>query len=142
MILRKFLLGIFTCLLFAPAISSAHAQLWLAPAYPGRPALGPAKAKGAVIWSHGRSVDSEDSTAPTPPYMATLRDGGWDTFRFNRMRNSDTLANSARGLAEEADQPRGHRDGKQRHEYGACETCELPQQRPLEDHAILCARGI
>lgn len=101
MILRKFLFGIATCLLFAPAISSAHAQLWLAPAYPGRPALGPAKAKGAVIWSHGRSVDSEDSTAPTPPYMATLRDGGWDTFRFNRMRDSDTLANSARGLVDE-----------------------------------------
>src|SRR5690348_10907814 len=79
----------------------ARAQLWLDPANPARPALGPAKAKGAVIWSHGRSVDSEDSTAPTPPYMATLRDGGWDTFRFNRMRDSDTLANSARGLVEE-----------------------------------------
>ena len=101
MILRKFLFGIVTCLLFAPAIPAAHAQLWLDPAYPGRPALGPARAKGAVIWSHGRSVDSEDSKAPTPPYMAALRDGGWDTFRFNRMRDSDTLANSARGLVEE-----------------------------------------
>jgi dienelactone hydrolase len=79
----------------------ARAQLWLDPANPARPKLGPAKAAGAVIWSHGRSIDSEDSTAPTPPYMATLRDGGWDTFRFNRMRASDTLAASARGLADE-----------------------------------------
>jgi dienelactone hydrolase len=79
----------------------ARAQLWLDPANPARPKLGPAKAAGAVIWSHGRSIDSEDSTAPTPPYMATLRDGGWDTFRFNRMRASDTLAASAKGLADE-----------------------------------------
>ena len=74
---------------------------WLEPALPGRPALGPLVAAGAVVWSHGRSYDSEDSEAPTPPYMGTLRDGGWDTFRFNRMRASDTLANSARGLVEE-----------------------------------------
>jgi dienelactone hydrolase len=79
----------------------ARAQLWLDPANPARPMLGPAKAAGAVIWSHGRSIDSEDSTAPTPPYMASLREGGWDTFRFNRMRASDTLAASARGLADE-----------------------------------------
>src|SRR5260221_7142835 len=81
--------------------SPARAQLWCDPAYPGRSNLGPAKAAGAVIWSHGRSIDSEDSQAPIPPYMGTLRDGGWDTFRFNRMRASDTLAASARGLADE-----------------------------------------
>jgi len=79
----------------------AHAQLWLDPAYPTRPKLGPAKAAGAVIWSHGRSIDAEDSSAPIPPYMGSLREGGWDTFRFNRMRASDTLAASARGLADE-----------------------------------------
>ena len=33
--------------------------------------------------------------------MGALRDGGWDTFRFNRMRASDTLAASARALADE-----------------------------------------
>lgn len=93
--------GLLAALVPLLAASAAHAQLWLDPAYPNRPALGPAKAVGAVIWSHGRSVDSEDSTAPTPPYMAELRQGGWDTFRFNRMRASDTLANSSRGLAEE-----------------------------------------
>src|SRR5690242_6477527 len=84
-----------------PFVPGAQAQLWLDPAFPHRSELGPAKATGAAIWSHGRTVDGEDSTAPIPPYMASLRDGGWDTFRFNRMRASDTLANSARGLAEE-----------------------------------------
>jgi dienelactone hydrolase len=84
-----------------PLIPCAHAQLWLDPAYPHRAELGPSKASGAVIWSHGRTVDGEDSTAPIPPYMAALRDGGWDTFRFNRMRASDTLVNSTRGLVDQ-----------------------------------------
>jgi dienelactone hydrolase len=30
--------------------------------------------------------------------MQALRDGGWDTFRFNRMRSSDTLSGSAEAL--------------------------------------------
>jgi dienelactone hydrolase len=98
--LRKFLLGIVAVLPLA-GNAAAHDALWLDPAYANRPPLGPAKAEGAVIWSHGRSVDSEDSTAPTPPYMATLQQGGWDAFRFNRMRTADTLANSAQGLVEE-----------------------------------------
>lgn len=78
----------------------AHDNLWLAPAFPGETELGPARAAGAVIWSHGRSVDSEDSTAPSPPYMAALKAGGWDIYRFNRMRVADTLENSAEGLVE------------------------------------------
>lgn len=96
-----------TCLLIAAALlaaPAARAQTWLAPSYPDRPALGPANAKGAVIWSHGRSIDTEDSQAPTPPYMAALRDGGWDTFRFNRMRAGDTLAGSADALIAEVAQ--------------------------------------
>ena len=98
--LRKFLLGIAAAL---PLCAAAHAHdaLWLDQVNANHPLLGPAKAEGAVVWSHGRSVDSEDSTAPTPPYMATLQQGGWDAFRFNRMRASDTLANSAEGLVAE-----------------------------------------
>jgi len=100
MILRKFVFGL--CATFAfLGTAQAHDALWLAPANPGQPELGPARATGAVIWSHGRSVDSEDSTAPTPPYMAELRAGGWDTYRFNRMRVADTLTNSAEGLVAE-----------------------------------------
>jgi len=98
--LRKFLLGIVAALPLC-ASAEAHDALWIDSAYANRPLLGPSKAEGAVIWSHGRSVDSEDSTAPTPPYMQVLQQGGWDTFRFNRMRSADTLANSAEGLVEE-----------------------------------------
>ncbi len=90
--------------LLAALPGPAAAQSWLAPAFPGLVPAGPAHAKGAVIWSHGRSVDSEDSEAPTPAYMALLRDDGWDTFRFNRMRDGDTLARSSAGLAQIAAQ--------------------------------------
>jgi pimeloyl-ACP methyl ester carboxylesterase len=85
--------------LAAPA-SAATPQAWLAPAYPGIALAGPERAKGAVVWSHGRSVDSEDSHAPTPAYMALLREDGWDTFRYNRLRDVDTLAKSSVGLAK------------------------------------------
>ncbi len=81
--------------------AAAAAELWLDPCDPGRAALGPERATGAVIWSHGRSVDAEDFQAPTPPYMTTLSDGGWDTFRFNRLHASDTLQGSTRALVDE-----------------------------------------
>src|SRR5579864_7656265 len=98
---RFAMIGALALLLQAGAASAGQPQLWLDDAYPSRPTLGPTKAVGAVIWSHGRSVDSEDSQAPIPPYMASLRDGGWDTFRYNRMRVGDTLSTSATGLAQE-----------------------------------------
>jgi dienelactone hydrolase len=100
MVPRIFRFSIFAALLALSPLP-AQAQLWLDPAFPNRAQLGTSKALGAVVWSHGRSVDSEDYQAPIPPYMARLRDGGWDTFRFNRMRSSDTLANSAHSLIEE-----------------------------------------
>lgn len=100
MIIRKLLLGLSASLALI-GTAYAHGPLWLAPANPGTAMLGPTRAAGAVIWSHGRSVDSEDSTAPTPPYMALLQAGGWDTYRFNRMRVADTLSNSAIGLVQE-----------------------------------------
>lgn len=81
------------------AAPSLAAQTWLAPAFPNVAPFGPATAKGAIIWNHGRSVDTEDSEAPTPPYMALLHDDGWDTFRFNRKRVDDTLQRSAAALA-------------------------------------------
>jgi hypothetical protein len=79
----------------------ARAQMWLETADHETAPRGPLEAVGAVIWSHGVSVDSEDSSVPAPPYMATLSQGGWDIFRFNRMRQSDTLAGSSRRLVEE-----------------------------------------
>ena len=42
-------------------------------------------------------------------------------------------------LAEKSNQLRGDRDREQRHEHRAGETREFPEERPVEDHAILSA---
>lgn len=82
--------------LHAPPGSAAVTRL--DPAYPETKLLGPAAAKGAVVWSHGRSINAEDSLSPTPYYMAALQEAGWDALRFNRMRDGDTLQDSAKTL--------------------------------------------
>jgi len=61
---------------------------------------GPARAIGAVVWNHGRSINTEDADSPTPPYLRVLRDAGWDVLRFNRLRDGDTLTASTHRLVE------------------------------------------
>src|SRR5438045_9224730 len=81
-------------------IASAPAfAIGLDPAFDGS-AFGPAKAKGAVVWSHGRSINSEDSESPTPAYLTALREDGWDVMRFDRMSHGDTLSDSTKRLVE------------------------------------------
>ena len=82
------------------ASASAFA-LGLDPAFP-EPALGPAKAKGVVVWSHGRSINAEDSQSPTPAYLQALRDDGWDVMRFDRLSRGDTLTDSTKRLVDHA----------------------------------------
>jgi pimeloyl-ACP methyl ester carboxylesterase len=83
--------------------ASGHAAetFSLQPAFANQKAIGVGAAKGAVIWNHGRSVTSEDSLSPTPYYMGVLQDAGWDTFRFNRLREGDTLQESSRALVRQ-----------------------------------------
>jgi pimeloyl-ACP methyl ester carboxylesterase len=84
----------------AGLLTSAPAfALGLDPAFPG-PAAGPSHAKGVVIWSHGRSINSEDSKSPTPVYLQSLRDDGWDVMRFDRLSRGDTLTDSSKRLVE------------------------------------------
>src|SRR6266481_1032680 len=64
------------------------------------PAVGPAQAKGAIVWSHGRSINAEDSESPTPAYLAALREDGWDVMRFDRMSHGDTLTDSTKRLVD------------------------------------------
>ena len=64
------------------------------------PALGPAQAKGAIVWSHGRSINAEDSESPTPAYLTALREDGWDVMRFDRPSHGDTLTDSTKRLVD------------------------------------------
>jgi len=84
-------------------LEPAAAQTQLVPAQDAASLLGGQRAQGAVIWSHGRSLQKECSLVPTPEYIGTFRAAGWDTFRLNRLRADDVLPASAAALAGEAE---------------------------------------
>jgi pimeloyl-ACP methyl ester carboxylesterase len=93
------------------SLGTAAAQTTLVPAQDAASLLGSQQAQGAVIWSHGRSLLKECSLAPTPEYIGVFRAAGWDTFRLNRPRITDTLPASGAALAEAAEtlKQRGYR---------------------------------
>jgi pimeloyl-ACP methyl ester carboxylesterase len=97
----------------AAAVSreAAAAQAELVPAHDTASLLGGGRALGAVIWSHGRSLQKECDLAPTPDYIGAFRSAGWDTFRLNRPSVIDTLQDSADALAGAAEvlKHRGYR---------------------------------
>jgi pimeloyl-ACP methyl ester carboxylesterase len=101
--LRTCLAAAMTAIALAPAAATAQTLITLLPAQEQAP-RGPARAEGVVIWSHGRSVEVEDSLAPTPEYITEMRKAGWDTFRLNRLRAGDTLPASGAALAAYAEQ--------------------------------------
>ncbi len=85
------------------ATSSPVVALGLDPAFPG-PAIGPAKAKGVIVWSHGRSINGEDWKSPSPSYLQALRADGWEVLRFDRLNRGDTLSDSTKRLVDYASQ--------------------------------------
>ena len=89
--------GLVLCILTFAGAHVGAAEL--DPAF-NQASAGPGKAIGAVVWNHGRSINTEDSDSPTPPYLRVLRDAGWDVLRFNRPRDGDTLTASTRRLVE------------------------------------------
>jgi hypothetical protein len=105
--LRTILVASFCTAAFLVATALPHetaaAQTELVPAQDAAGLIGGEGAQGAVIWSHGRSLQTECSQAPTPDYIGAFREAGWDTFRLNRPSSADTLPESAAALAGEAD---------------------------------------
>jgi pimeloyl-ACP methyl ester carboxylesterase len=98
---RRFVAGVWGFALAIAILTNSKAgAVGLDPAFT-QPLLGPECAAGVVVWNHGRSINSEDSESPTPPYLRALRDDSWDVLRFNRPRDGDTLAASARRLGEQ-----------------------------------------
>ena len=89
--------GLVLCILILCGAQVEAAEL--DPAFNQAP-VGPDRAIGAVVWNHGRSINTEDSESPTPPYLRVLRDAGWDVLRFDRPRDGDTLTASTRRLVE------------------------------------------
>jgi dienelactone hydrolase len=98
-VVRAFFFG-FSILTSIPTVTAADG---LDPAF-NEELLGPQQAAGVVVWNHGRSINIEDSASPTPPYLRVLRDSRWDVFRFDRLRDGDTLTASTRRLIEQVTQ--------------------------------------
>jgi len=97
---QSFVAGVWGFILAIGVSYSAPAgAIGLDPAF-GQDLLGPERATGVFVWNHGRSVTVEDSESPTPPFLRTLRDGGWDVLRFDRPRDGDTLTESTRRLVD------------------------------------------
>jgi pimeloyl-ACP methyl ester carboxylesterase len=99
-------LTIVSLILVLPFIThpAAAASMALVPAEgPGAP-LGAARAKGVIVWSHGRSINAEDALTPTPSFVRDMREDGWDILRFNRLREDDTLPASSAVLAQAANE--------------------------------------
>lgn len=96
--LLRFLITALTVLplLAAPAAEAART---LDPAYADLGPLGPEKARGIVIYSHGRSLSGEDMESPSPRYLSYLAKSGWDVLRFNRPSREDRLDSSSVDLA-------------------------------------------
>lgn len=104
---RTILVAAFCMAAFVAAMAlpreTAAAQAELVPAQDRAGLIGGDRAQGAVIWSHGRSLQTECSQVPTPDYIGAFRAAGWDTFRLNRPSIADTLPESAAALAGEAE---------------------------------------
>lgn len=92
-----------TLVAFAAMISIAggsRAATSLEPVFQTR---GPERARGVVVYSHGRSLVGEDSESPAPAYLKDMAKAGWDVLRFNRPSSEDTLSASALDLTRRAD---------------------------------------
>ena len=85
----------------------AEDEASLVPAYGSGALLGPAKARGAVVWSHAKA----GAKTPNPDYLALLRAAGWDIFRNDRPRESAQFSDlrSPNQIAKHSDElvPRG-----------------------------------
>lgn len=83
-------------------LGPALAQFDLVPGY-DTPARGPDRAKGAVIWNHGKEADGRDVEGGLPFYLDALRDAGWDVFRLNRSGAADSEEASTLALIAQAE---------------------------------------
>jgi pimeloyl-ACP methyl ester carboxylesterase len=102
LLIRAFLM---LALLAAPAAAETSLVAGLS----DQPLRGPAAAKGAVVWSHGKARLADASASAIDAYTVLLRDAGWDIFRLNRPGMGDNQYDSPRALSDAVDKL--HRDG-------------------------------
>jgi len=98
---QRFPAGVYAfVLVIGISYNTPAAAMGLDPAF-NQDLLGPERATGVFVWSHGRSMTVEDAEAATPPFLRILRESGWDILRFDRPRDGDTLTDSTRRLIDQ-----------------------------------------
>ncbi|MDB5366623.1 MAG: hypothetical protein JWM77_2550 [Rhodospirillales bacterium] len=104
--MRRFVLAAVAAIVCFGIAQTARAATALHVAFAEYQPLGPETAKGVVIYSHGRSLNTEDMDSPPPAYLATLAQAGWDAYRFDRPTREDSLPASSADLARRVQQLR------------------------------------
>jgi pimeloyl-ACP methyl ester carboxylesterase len=137
--LCRFLCRFFALVLILAAAGPAMAQSTFAPGYPDQVLRGPAAAKGAVIWNHGKARLADISNSPIDPYTEILRQAGWDIFRLNRVGMGDREYEAARELNDAVD--RLHKEGYSKvvlagQSFGAWTSVRVAGQR-TDLHAVV-----
>ncbi len=64
--------------------ASNFTAYWEVPGFRDHPYLGPEKARGAVLWSHGVAGQQIQYTAPPPDVMRDFARAGWDIIKIQR----------------------------------------------------------
>ena len=64
-----------------PADGSTY---WVVPAFRDQPEVGPQKAKGVILWSHGLSGQNPQWQSPPPDIIRDMGRAGWDVVKVNR----------------------------------------------------------
>jgi dienelactone hydrolase len=71
---------------------------WIADGYPGETRLGPAQAKGVVLYMHGIAANKDSYHHALPPYIRLLQLDGWEVLRHNRSNVEDRLYDSTQAI--------------------------------------------
>jgi hypothetical protein len=100
---------------------------------------GPARAQGALVYSHGRSGQADLRKSTTPAYVRRFSNAGWDVYRFDRDPRYDELAWAIRKLTDGARQLRAA--GYRRviaagHSRGAWQSLEVLREGGVLDGVI------
>jgi dienelactone hydrolase len=82
----------------AAAFGPNGEAFWVADGYPDQKRLGPAQAKGVVVYLHGISANKDSFHHPLPSYIRLFHMDGWEVLRHNRSNTQDRLHGSSQAI--------------------------------------------
>ncbi len=107
--IRPATLVIIFSLLAAPvaAFGPNGEAFWIADGYPGQQRLGPARAKGVVLYMHGIAANKDSYHHALPSYISLLHLDGWEVLRHNRSNTQDRFHDSTQAILKAVGELKG-----------------------------------